>query len=185
MNSLIKPEDMPEILGLRVPFKFYRILQSPAPLAGMSCPSSSTPWEKINALGFQHVVCLTETNPHYDPAPLNLIHATELEDFIRHRPTPRNPKEEQLIQEAVHIAREKLIAGEGVVVHCAGGTGRTGTVLGCLLRTLGYSYSEVSTYLEKLNKAGGKGKGWPVFNEDGWPESIWQAQLVERFQCDE
>ena len=36
----------------------------------------------------------------------------------------------KLIHEAAHAVVSKLQAG-GVVVHCAGGTGRTGTVIGC------------------------------------------------------
>ena len=53
-----------------------------------------------------------------------------------------------------------------------GGTGRTGTVIGCVLRVLGRPAPQVICYLDDLNKARGK---------LGWPEAKWQAELVERF----
>ena len=58
MLDLIQPSDMPLITGLAVPDEFYWVLQQPAPLAGMSYPSSRTPWQDLAAAGFRHVVCL-------------------------------------------------------------------------------------------------------------------------------
>jgi protein-tyrosine phosphatase len=87
---------------------------------------------------------------------------------------PHDPKQEaNLIQEATHAVVSKLQQGEGVVVHCVGGTGRTGTVIGCVLCALGISALKVVTYLDQLHKARGK---------PGWPESAWQFQVVERLQ---
>jgi protein-tyrosine phosphatase len=96
-----------------------------------------------------------------------------VEDLVHGGP-PRDPaREESLIRTAVGRIEEKLRVGDGVVVHCAGGTGRTGTVIGCVLRRLGLSGHEVSEYLRTLNVARGKTRGWP--------ESPWQRALVERF----
>jgi protein-tyrosine phosphatase len=61
------------------------------------------------------------------------------------------------------------------VVHCVGGRGRTGTVLGCVLRELGHSPGEVVDFLDRVHKARGKA---------GWPESPWQGQLVRDWRPD-
>jgi protein-tyrosine phosphatase len=62
--------------------------------------------------------------------------------------------------------------GEGIVVHCVGGIGRTGTVIGCVLRDLGFSADEVINYLDDLNKERGFG---------GWPETEWQEEMIRRY----
>ena len=93
----------------------------------------------------------------------------ELEDLVHGRP-PQDPEiETSLTRQAVAHALPALRAGEGVIVHCQGGTGRTGTVLGCLLREFDFPAREVLAYLDLLNRARGK---------EGWPESPWQAEFV-------
>jgi len=64
-----------------------------------------------------------------------------------------------------------LQQGEGVIVHCAGGRGRTGTVLGCVLRELGHPADEIVAFLDGIHKRRGK---------PGWPEAAWQREVVER-----
>jgi rhodanese/phosphatase family protein len=172
MLNLIQPSDMPPITGLAVPDEFYWVLQQPAPLAGMSYPSPRTPWQDLAAAGFRHVVCLTGAGPGYEPAPLIISHSTNLQDLYGGG-SPRQPEEEEtLVAEAALAVVRRLQAGDGVVIHCAGGTGRTGTVMGCVLRVFGASAMEVITYLDQLHRARGK---------SGWPESVWQAQVVQRF----
>jgi len=138
----------------------------------MAYPRPSTPWEVIKKAGFQHVVCLAEDQVGYDPAPLKILYCVELEDLY-HGGLPVDPKwEDHLIRQAVAIAAERLLAGEGVVIHCMGGTGRTGTVIGCLLRHIGFPAQEVVAYLDGLNQARGR---------SGWPESFWQAYFVRSY----
>jgi hypothetical protein len=175
MPELVQPADMPPVLGLRVPLEFYCVSQHPAPLAGMPCPSKMMPWPIIAGAGFCHVVCLNNNHPRYNPSPLTITYATDLQDLVGGK-LPRDPMvEERLIHEAAHAVVGKLQRGEGVVVHCAGGTGRSGTVIGCVLRVLGVSPPTVVAYLDKLHKARGR---------CGWPESPWQSAVVERFQSD-
>lgn len=175
MDSLVQPADMHRIPGVVIPRDFYWVLRHPAPLAGMSYPSPPPPWSAIAAAGFRHVVCLTDDEVRYDAAPLTIADAVELEDLVHGGP-PQDPEnEEYRIRQAVGVAATKLSIGEGVLVHCAGGTGRTGTLIGCLLRVLGYPSSQVLTYLHSLNKARGM---------TAWPGSGWQAELVERFRSD-
>ncbi len=175
MDSLVQPADMPRIPGVVIPRDFYWVLRHPAPLAGMSYPSPRPPWSAIAAAGFRHVVCLTDDEVRYDTAPLTIAHAVELEDLV-HGDPPQDPEnEEHRIRQAVGVAASKLAVGEGVVVHCVGGTGRTGTVIGCLLRDLGFPGLQVLTYLHNLNRARGM---------TAWPGSHWQTALVTRFRND-
>jgi hypothetical protein len=157
--------------GLEVPGQFHWVLQSPAPLAGMSLPPRGTPWEPLHDLGFRQVVCLCSDRPVYDPAPLEWIVAVELCDLAE-VPLPEDPDtEERDIRLISRAIQRKLAAGEGVIVHCAGGRGRTGTVIGCVLRGLGYSANEVVEFLDAVHKRRGK---------SGWPEADWQRLVVER-----
>jgi hypothetical protein len=172
MLDLMQPMGMPLITGLAVPDNFYWVLQHPGPLAGMSYPSPRTPWQDLAAAGFRHVICLEGDGPAYDPSPLMISHRTCLQDLYGGG-LPRDPaQEEKLIAEAARAVVRSLQVGDGVVVHCAGGTGRTGTVIGCVLRVFGVSAMEVITYLDHLHRARGR---------SGWPESAWQSQVVQRF----
>lgn len=172
LPSLLYPEEMPEIAGIKIPSSFYVVLSEPAFLAGMALPGRYTPWENIGSAGFSHVVCLSHSKVYYNPYPLNVLFSAELEDLC-HGYGPENPvREEQLIRQAVDAIRKKIDDGEGVVVHCVGGTGRTGTVLGCVLRDLGFQAAEVINYLDDLNKERGR---------SGWPEAEWQGKMIRRY----
>jgi len=164
----------PKITGIDIPRRFYWVLKPPAaPLAGMPYPINSTPWANIWQAGFRHVVNLYESTPKYDPAPLSILYSAELRDLVDGG-QPHDPQhEEDLIRKAVKDIAKKLSFGEGVVIHCWGGRGRTGTVIGCLLRTLGFTSADIISYLNELHIAREK--------SEGWPESSWQAQLVQRF----
>lgn len=53
-----------------------------------------------------------------------------------------------------------------------GGIGRTGTVLGCVLRDLGFSTDEVINYMDKIQKFIGFRR---------WSETKWQAEMVHKY----
>ena len=161
-----------DIPGLQVPRQFYLVLSEPAPLAGMAYPAMGMPWHRLSEAGFSNVVCLCGELVDYDPAPLRVLHAVGMED-LHHGNEPGFPaREEKLVREAVSVIGEKLGMGEGVVVHCVGGTGRTGTVIGCVLRSRGYPAEDVIRYLDELNQVRGR---------RGWPEASWQAELIRHF----
>ncbi|MGB9939010.1 protein-tyrosine phosphatase family protein [Methanosarcina sp.] len=170
--SLLSPTSMPVIEGIRIPLTFYVVLKEPALLAGMSYPAMSTPWEKIGNAGFSGVVCLCDSEVSYDPYPLKVLFSAELED-LHYGNAPYDPETlEWLVRRAASIVKREMDAGKGIVVHCVGGIGRTGTVLGCVLRDLGFSADEVVNYLDRTNKSRG-------FR--GWPETEWQAEMVRRY----
>lgn len=70
---------------------------------------------------------------------------------------------------AASTVRDLLDAGEGVLVHCLGGTGRTGTVIGAVLRSYGMPVDEITLWLDSVHKLRG---------QQGWPESPWQSQAL-------
>ena len=105
------PADVPPIPGLLMPYAFYWVLRQPASLAGMPYPSLRTPWRAIAAAGFTHVVCLNEASPLYDPTPLHILHAVELEDLVFGDPPQAPEREAGRIRDAVTVTLGKLKAG--------------------------------------------------------------------------
>lgn len=172
LPSLLSPQSMPVIEGIRIPLNMYVILKEPALLAGMSHPEMRTPWKKIGDAGFSSVVCLCDSKVFYDPYPLKVLFSAELED-LHHGYAPYDPEtQEWLVRKAANVIREEMDSGKGIVVHCMGGIGRTGMVLGCVLRDLGFPADEVINYLDDINKLRGL---------RGWPETEWQAEMVRKY----
>jgi len=136
-------------------------IEEPAPLAGMAYPPAETDWQELHDRGFRLVVRLHPGG--YDPAPL-AVRDVPLEDLYGGA-TPSDPDAEAArVREAARIAADSLARGDGVVVHCLGGTGRTGTVIACTLRLLGRPADEaVATVKEQRPR---------------WPESPWQEEVV-------
>lgn len=172
--NLVEPNEGKGIDGLDIPREFYWILDTPTPLAGMRFPRTGFPWSRLWSAGFPQLVAL-EPGP-YNPTPLTVVFSERLQDLVGGGP-PANPGSERAkIRRAVKAVLSALDAGQGVVVHCVGGRGRTGTVLGCVLRELGHlSGRQAISYLDRLHKARGK---------PGWPESRWQSNLVEKWDSD-
>jgi protein-tyrosine phosphatase len=170
--SLLNPVDMPAIEGIRMPLNLYVVLKEPALLAGMSYPGMRTPWKNISNAGFSGVVCLCGSNVSYNPYPLEVLFSTELEDLHYGFPPGDPHMQEKLVREATEVIKHEIKAGNGVVVHCIGGIGRTGTVLGCVLKDLGFRADEVINYLDRVNKLRGA---------RGWPEVKWQKDMVQKY----
>lgn len=170
---LVEADQGYPIPGLEIPRDLYWVLRSPAPLAGMKLPQATWPWSAIHAAGFLDLVSLHPCN--YDPAPLSRIFAEHLEDLVQGGP-PNDPKREvTMIRTAVQAIVSSLRSHRGVVAHCWGGRGRTGTVLGCVLRELGYGANATVSYLNRIHVARGR---------EGWPESSWQGDLVRQWKSD-
>jgi hypothetical protein len=167
---ILSVDEMPRVRGLRVPKDFYVVLETPARLAGMAYPRPGTPWHALADLGLRHIVCLTHRVAPYDPSPLSLLCAVDLQDLCG-GVAPLCPDEERRkIEAAISSILAALGRGEGVVVHCEGGTGRTGTVLAAVLTDLGNGLPDVVGALGGIHHARGT----------SWPESPWQREFLER-----
>jgi hypothetical protein len=152
-----------------IPADIYFLARRPVTLVGMGYPAR-VDWQLLYDAGVHHVVCLTHDDvPPYDCAPLRCT-AIALEDLYA---APDGPTDAAIERQRVAAAAQAVVdaveRGEGVAVHCRGGRGRAGTVLGLALTQLGHSPKQVVDYLDALHRARGKG---------GWPESPWQRDVV-------
>ena len=168
MNVLPPGAFTGEWLGsLCVPDDLYWIARTPVPLAGMSYPGRAD-WVLLREHGVGHVVCLTHDVAPYDPAPCTVT-AFRLRDLVDGR-APADPEAERAtVLRAADDVLAHLEQGIGVAVHCMGGRGRTGAVLGVTLVRFGHAPDDVVGYLDRVAVARGR---------RGWPESDWQAEIV-------
>jgi protein-tyrosine phosphatase len=165
---LLPPGSGAGFLGdLSVPADLYWVTRHPAPLAGMAYPRGNS-WEPLHQAGVRHIVCLTHATAPYDAAPLS-IHAAPLQDLYTRREPDDPVAERAAALAAARFVAERLVAGEGVVVHCHAGRGRTGTVIGAALVMLGHDPTTVVDWLHRVQRTRGK---------RGWPEQPWQADVV-------
>ena len=141
--------------------ELFVFTDTPALLAGMRYPGPDVDWQALHDRGFGLVVRLHPGD--YDAAPLDVrdVPLTDLHGGA----LPAYPRvEAERVWEAARIAAGAVESGTGVVVHCVGGTGRTGTVAACALRLLGCSADEAVATVQA--------------HRPKWPESPWQEQLV-------
>ena len=150
-----------------IPADIYFVARHPVPLVGMGFPARID-WQLLSDQGVHHVVCLTHDHDvPYDSAPIQ-CHMIGLQDLFCEPHGPRDPVAELVkVKRAALITSQALAHGEGVAVHCRGGRGRAGTVIGLALTQLGHRPRDVVDYLDRLHKARGKG---------GWPESPWRKE---------
>jgi hypothetical protein len=153
--------------NLCVPDDLYWIAREPVALAGMSYPGRAD-WALLHEHGIGHVVCLSHAIPAYDPAPCTLT-AIRLQDLVSGGDPVDPDTERALVETAAADVVDHLRRGIGVAVHCMGGRGRTGTVVGVALVTLGHDPAEVVAHLDRVSRGRGR---------RGWPESPWQSAVV-------
>jgi hypothetical protein len=141
----------------------FVVLTEPALLAGMPRSAVVKGLADLHAAGYRHVVRLEDQFDAYDAAPLRLAEFP-LQDLWRGA-LPEDPDAERaMVARAAEHVLAKLALGDGVVVHCIGGIGRTGTVLGCVLVRLGRDPDEVIAMLDAQH--------------GGWPEAPFQSECV-------
>jgi hypothetical protein len=165
---LLPPGAHTGFLGnLCVPDDLYWIARDPVALAGMSYPGRAD-WSQLHESGIGHVVCLSSSAPTYDAAPCTVT-ALRLQDLVSGADPIDPDRERTLVEAAAADVVNHLERGIGVAVHCMGGRGRTGVVLGVALVTLGHEPDDTVDYLDRIARARGR---------RGWPESPWQAAVV-------
>ena len=159
--------------NLCVPDDLYWVSRTPTALAGMSYPGRAD-WGLLAAEGIGHVVCLTHNIAPYDTSPCTVT-AVKLQDLVSGDKPGAPERERDLVIAAATDVVTHIADGVGVAVHCMGGRGRTGTVIGVALVQLGHDPEAVIEYLHGL--AVGRGRR-------GWPESQWQADVVRTTKPD-
>ena len=138
------------------------------PLVAMFQPSPATRWDELHELGITQVLRLSEESQPYAPTPLRMLGMIPLEDQHGEE-MPSDPEtEEEQLNDAVRLLRSGL-SQEGVVIHCVGGRGRTGTVTGGFLHSLGVPSAKICRLLDRAYKDAGR---------PGWPESPWQGEVI-------
>lgn len=135
-------------------------------------PQRDIRWQELHDIGVRSVLRLAEESPKYDPTPLALLGEVALEDQYEEEKPTDGETEEALVRRAVQLLRSGLENG-GVAVHCVGGRGRTGTVIGGFLQAQGLPAAEVISLLNAAYKSAGR---------PGWPESSWQREVIGRIQ---
>ena len=165
---LLAPASEVRFVGpMAMPAELYFLARQPVALAGMAYPAR-VDWQALFDEGLRHVVCLTHDEAPYDPDPFTVT-AIALQDLYT-GVVPDDPDaERERIRRAATVVVEKIHAGDGVAVHCRGGRGRAGTVIGAALVMLGHEPDAVVHHLDRIHTIRGKG---------GWPESAWQAESV-------
>jgi len=142
--------------------------RAPEPLVGMFAPAAGFPFHLLADQQVGAIVSLIGPQA-YDTGSLR-TYAFSLHDLYQRR-EPADPVAErvELAAAAGQVAR-LLADGVGVAVHCRAGIGRTGTVIGAVLVSLGYSTADVACWLDAVQRA----RGCP-----GWPESPWQLDNLD------
>jgi hypothetical protein len=167
---LLPPNTDPGFVGaLSVPDDLYWVSRQPVALAGMAYPGRAD-WSLLHARGIGHVVCLTHDTAPYDAEPCT-VRAHRLRDLVDGAPPADPDAELARVTRAADDVVEHVGAGIGVAVHCMGGRGRTGTVLGVALVRLGHDPDVIVDYFHRVAASRGR---------RGWPESAWQADAVRR-----
>ncbi|HEY8358749.1 MAG TPA: tyrosine-protein phosphatase [Ramlibacter sp.] len=137
-------------------------------------PGRFDAWSAFEARAQRHelglVVCLTpraelaELSPQYFAA----VVAGRLDFRWLHLPM-RNfgaPEDPQAFRRGIADVATTLRAGDGVLLHCAAGMGRTGTAAACVLKSLGL---QVPQALQRVREAGSN------------PQNAEQSGLVDWF----
>ena len=167
--------ELDELVGVGVllgaPKAFLAPVPGP-PLAGMPYPRGNVQWDVVAAGGVSIVLDLSGLPCSYDCTPIPRV-PFDLEDLADERVPHDEKQQRKLVRRAVDEIARTRAALKGVLIHCDGGRGRTGTVLGAYLVTLGYAPSAVTNWLNWLHELRGR---------PGWPESCWQSDLLEEFQ---
>lgn len=137
-------------------------------------PGRLEPWPafltEARRVGLTAVVCLNPLTEvaELSPAYYASIRASELPFRLVHLPM-RNyglAAQADLFRASIESVADELARGEVMLLHCAAGMGRTGTVAACLLKRLGLPKSEA---LDRVRAAGSN------------PESAVQTGLVDTF----
>ena len=143
MDHRLNPLDEHKARGVRLePFADgYEVVGLPARLIGVPFPSR-TFFEEENLDGIRWVACLSSAEPerrYQVPPEIGFI---ERRNFGS--PDAASPSELAEFARVAECIRQRLQAGDGVLVHCDQGISRTGTVVGTVLTLQGIAPGRVA-----------------------------------------
>lgn len=115
----------------------------------------------INEMGFDVVVTLTEDplEEDFEGQDFELIHFPIADMYI-----PRLAPTIELCRDL----KEKIDAGNNILVHCKAGLGRTGTIQACILIEMGHTAEEAIVEVRKKNNWAIQNTIQEKFIEDYW-----------------
>jgi predicted protein tyrosine phosphatase len=141
-------------------------------LAG-TYPHRSDTMARLRGLGVTLVVDLTEPG-EYGSLPYDALLGDGMRTVRRPLRDFAAPRSDEM-REILDLIDSELAAGGVVYLHCYGGIGRTGTVVGCWLVRHGTPPEDAIEAIGRLRAAAGCGD-WPS------PESAEQRRLVESWR---
>ena len=147
-------------------------------------PNPAGPYSKLEQLldaGIDVFVNLTQDYPGGTDAHMNRydLPATDRHALVIRRPIPDmgvTAGEEMVI--TLDVIDRHLGHGSNVYVHCWGGSGRTGTVVGCWLRRHGYAAAgDAIERLQRLRLQGDRKGGYLAT-----PQTAAQHRMVKQWK---
>jgi rhodanese/phosphatase family protein len=152
------------------PLHFVLNVEKHGMLGAARLPDAEMDWKGMSSIGFRWVICACSKDTGSDPFPLKFLARIGLTNLSGGGQPDNTGAEFKYIEATTLKAFSRLSEG-GILVHCVGGRGRTGTIIGAILRHCGYGATEVIDFLD----AAYRGAGRPC-----WPESPWQSQVIEQ-----
>ncbi|HWE41978.1 MAG TPA: ADP-ribosylglycohydrolase family protein [Gemmatimonadaceae bacterium] len=138
--------------------------------------------EKIRAILDAGITCFVDLTEHDELAPYEPLLRAEADSrgvTVRHLRRPiRDMRVASLpeMRAILQTIRDAIEAGERVYVHCWGGIGRTGTVVGCWLVEQGMSADEALARVTALFRTMSRGK--VARHPEGSPQTDAQRAMV-------
>jgi hypothetical protein len=145
----LNPLDEHKARGVRLePFADgYEVVGLPARLIGVPFPSG-TFFDEENLDGIRWVACLSSAEPerrYQVPPEIGFI---ERRNFGS--PDSASPSELAEFARVAECIRQRLQAGDGVLVHCDQGISRTGTVIGTVLALQGIALGRAASAIATI-----------------------------------